>query len=616
VSADPRLRLVPLGASPTGDGACRFLVWAPRAERVEVHLVSPRERVEPLERRDGGYHYAVLEDVPPGSLYFYRLARGPDRPDPASRLQPRGVHGPSQVTEPTFPWTDGNWRGLALADYVTYELHVGTFSKEGTFEGVIPRLDELRDLGITAVELMPVAEFPGSRNWGYDGVHPFAAQTSYGGPSGLKRLVDECHRRGLAVVLDVVYNHLGPEGNYLAEFGPYFTDRYRTPWGEAVNFDGPGSDEVRRYFVENALHWLSEAHVDALRLDAVHAIRDHSARPFLQELEEAVARRAEELRRPLLLVAESSLNDPRLVRPPQLGGFGLDAQWNDDFHHSVHTLLTGEREGYYRDFGALSDLEAALRDGFVYAGRYSAYRGRRHGSSSRDIPAHRFFVCVQNHDQVGNRMLGERLSSLVDLERSKLAAGTLLLSPFLPLLFMGEEYGETAPFLYFVSHGDPALVDAVRRGRREEFAAFGWKQEPPDPQSEETFLRSKLDHGLREKGEHRLLLEFHRELLRLRRSRPALRRLARDQMEVRVLEAQRTLRLRRWDLGDEVVVFLHFGEGAVAVDRPGGRWRVALDSADARWGGPGAPRHEPAGHDVIGLAGWSVVLLEPEEGAA
>jgi maltooligosyltrehalose trehalohydrolase len=334
---------------------------------------------------------------------------------------------------------------------------VGAYTKKGTFESIIPHLDELKKLGITAIELMPVAQFPGTRNWGYDGVYPYAVQNSYGGPEGFKRLVNACHGRGLALVLDVVYNHLGPEGNYLWDFGPYFTDRYKALWGFSINFDGPHSDDVRHYFIQNALYWVTEFHVDALRVDAVHAILDFSAEPFLEELASAVHDEAKRLNRRVYLIAESALNDTRVIRSREFGGYGLDAQWNDDFHHALHTVLTGERMGYYRDFGRLQDLAKALLEGFVYSGEYSPYRRRRHGNSSRDIPAHRFVVFSQNHDQVGNRMRGERLSELVCFERTKLAAGVMTLSPFIPLLFMGEEYGETAPFQYFVSHSDPDL---------------------------------------------------------------------------------------------------------------------------------------------------------------
>ena len=380
-------RLEPkLGPTLLGEGRCRFCVWAPFTNSVEVHLLSPQERMEPLVRDRHGCHWGVLDGVEPGALYRFRLDGSLERPDPASRFQPQGVHGPSQVVNAAFDWTDGNWRGLPLQRYILYELHIGTFTAPGTFDAGIERLDDLEALGITAVELMPAAQFPGERNWGYDGVYPFAAQNSYGGPQGLKRFVNACHDRGLAVVLDVVYNHLGPEGNYLRDFGPYFSDVYRTPWGAPINFDGPYSDEVRRYFIENALYWLAECHIDALRLDAVHAILDFSARPFLQELAGTVKRIAAAEGRRIHLIAESALNDPRLLRPPDLGGFGLDAQWNDDLHHALHAVLTGERQGYYCDFGRFDQLLKALRQGFVYDGQYSEYRRRRHGNSSRSIP--------------------------------------------------------------------------------------------------------------------------------------------------------------------------------------------------------------------------------------
>ena len=366
-------------------------------------------------------------------------------------------------------------------------MHLGTFTEEGTFDAVIPYLEELKDLGITAIELMPVAQFPGDRNWGYDGVDLFAAQNSYGGPQSLKHLVDSCHARGLAVVLDVVYNHPGPEGDYLGDFGPYFTQRYRTPWGAALNFDGAYSDEVRRFFIENALYWITECHIDALRLDAVHAILDHAARTFIEDLVTAVQERAEQLNRRVYLIAESSSNDARLITPRHAGGLGSDAQWCDDFHHSLHTLLTGELNGYYQDYGQVSHLAKAVREGFVYAGEYSSYRRRSHGTSSQGIPAHLVVVRAQNHDQVGNRMLGDSLGRLVGFESLELAAGVLLLSPFVPLIFMGEEYGEAAPFPYFISHTDSNLVEAVRQGRREEFDAFQQEGDPPDPQDEATF---------------------------------------------------------------------------------------------------------------------------------
>jgi maltooligosyltrehalose trehalohydrolase len=585
---------ITLGALYLGGGRCRFKVWAPHVRRLEVRFLSPKEWVSDLEEKEG-YHQATLEGVEPGSLYLYRLDGQLERPDPASRFQPMGVHGPSQVVNPAFPWEDGGWFGLPLKDCVLYELHVGTFSSPGTFEGVIPHLDELKDLGVTAVELMPVAQFPGDRNWGYDGVYPFAVQDSYGGPAGLKKLVNACHQKGLAVVLDVVYNHLGPEGNYLRDFGPYFTDRYKTPWGEAVNFDGPYSDEVRRFFIENALSWITDFHLDALRLDAIHAILDFSAQPFLEDLALAVKEQAEHLNRQVHLIAESDLNDTRPIRARDFGGYGLDAQWNDDFHHALHTLLTGEKTGYYCDFGKLQDLAKAWRNGYIYDGEHSLYRRRRHGNSSRPIAAHHFVVFSQNHDQVGNRMLGERLSSLLPWEGLKMAAGAVLLSPFIPLLFMGEEYGETAPFQYFISHSDPDLVEAVRRGRREEFNAFQWVGKSPDPQSEETFLGCKLDHNLRREGDHRILREFYRELIRLRSRRSPLALLSKEHLEALVMEKEKVLWVRRWRGEEEVFMAFNFGPSRVSVPLPigEGNWIKEIDSEDEEWKGRGSLNSDP-----------------------
>jgi maltooligosyltrehalose trehalohydrolase len=588
-----------LGAVHLDEHRWRFNVWAPRAEAVDLRFVSPRENVVRLKKAAKGYHELVLSGIDPGARYLYRLHSEPlpgagpspiERPDPASRYQPRGVHGPSQVVPSTFDWQDADWSGLPLAQYVIYELHVGTFTPEGTFDAVIPHLDRLVEIGITAVELMPVAQFPGNRNWGYDGTYPFAAQNSYGGPGGLKRLVNACHRRGLAVVLDVVYNHLGPEGNYLRDFGPYFTDFYKTPWGEAVNFDGPHSDEVRRFFIENALYWVCDCHVDALRIDAVHAILDFTAQPFLEQLGQEVQREAERLNRRIFCIAESALNDTRVIRSRKLGGFDLDAQWNDDFHHALHSLLTGETSGYYQDFGRLRDLSLSWSEGYVYSGRYSRYRRRRHGNTSRNIPARKFIVFAQNHDQIGNRMHGERLARLVDFEQLKLAAATVLLSPFIPLLFMGEEYGEVAPFPYFVSHSDPDLVAAVREGRRREFAAFGWQEDPPDPQSEDMFLGAKLNHSLCQADHHHVLMRFYSELIRLRKNQSCLAQLSKKNMDIVDDEEKMLLRVRRWNRCAEAWILFHFGKGseAIQLSLSEGRWIKVLDSADAQWRGPGS----------------------------
>lgn len=605
-----------LGATPLGDDLVRFRVWAPKSRRLSVKILdSTGHRIEPLEAEGGGYFTGTVTGIGDGTRYMYLLDDGSERPDPASRFQPEGVHGPSQVVNPAgFSWDDNEWRGMPLEEYIIYELHIGTFSGEGTFEAVIPQIDYLVELGVTAVELMPVAQFPGVRNWGYDGVYPFAPQNSYGGPEGLKRLINACHDKGLAVILDVVHNHLGPEGNYLNCFGHYFTDRYRTPWGDAVNFDGPDSDEVRRYFISNALYWITEYHADALRVDAIHGIYDFSARHILREMAEAVHGQAEVLGRRLYVIAESSLNDARTITPTELGGHGLDAQWNDDFHHALRTVLTGEREGYYVDFGRFSQLVKAFREGFVYSGQYSRYRKRRHGSSSALLPCGKFVVFSQNHDQVGNRMLGDRLSTTVPFEKLKLAAGAVLLSPYLPLLFMGEEYGETAPFPYFVSHGDPELVEAVRRGRSEEFAAFAWQGEIHDPQAEETFLAAKIDPELRHGGKHGILSSLYRELIRLRKELRPLRRLSRDEMEVVGIEPDDILVLRRWFAGDEILCFFNFGNRrqSFPVSVRHGSCLKVLDSADEQWGGSGSPAAEslPAGtgETRVTLEPWSFTL--------
>jgi maltooligosyltrehalose trehalohydrolase len=581
------------------DRRCGFQVWAPLAEAVDLRFVSPRERVVRLKKTAKGYHQIVLSDIDPDARYRYRLHPEPapgadpspiERPDPASRYQPAGVHGPSQVVPSAFGWQDADWSGLPLAQYVVYELHVGAFTPEGTFDAVVPHLDRLVEIGITAVELMPVAQFPGNRNWGYDGTYPFAAQNSYGGPRGLKHLVNACHRKGLAVVLDVVYNHLGPEGNYLRDFGPYFTDFYKTPWGEAVNFDGPHSDEVRRFFIESAHYWVRDCHIDALRIDAVHAILDFSARPFLEQLAREVQRESERLNRRIYCIAESALNDTRVIRTRALGGFGLDAQWNDDFHHALHSLLTGETSGYYQDFGRLRDLSLAWREGYVYAGRYSGYRLRRHGNSSRAIPARQFVVFAQNHDQIGNRMRGERLTQLVSVEQLKLAAGVVLLSPFIPLLFMGEEYGELAPFPYFIDHSDPDLVAAVREGRLREFAAFGWQDSPPDPQDDATFLRAKLNHTLCGANHHRVLMNFYRDLIRLRRTHSCLSQLSKTHMDIFDDEQKMMMGVRRWSRSDEAWILFHFGSDhdSMPISLSRGRWIKALDSAEKQWQGPGS----------------------------
>lgn len=573
--------------------AVQFVVWAPHAAAVNLRLFTAADQLVPMQRNADGYYTVTVAALPAGAEYLYRLTypdgRHVERPDPASRSQSQGVHGPSAVVDRAFDWHDRAWRGRPLGDYVVYELHVGTFTPAGTFDAVIDRLDVLVELGITAIEIMPVAQFPGERNWGYDGVYPFAAQHSYGGAAGLKRLVDACHARQLAVVLDVVYNHLGPEGNYLADFGPYFTDRYRTPWGAAINYDGHDSDEVRAYFIANALQWIDEFHIDALRLDAVHAIHDNSAQPFLRELADAVHQRARELDRHVYLIAETNRNNPVSVLPASRGGLGLDAQWVDDFGRSVHALLTGERHGFYSDFGSVGDVAKALREGYILTGQYSRYRRRRHGMPAGDGPAERFLVFVQNHDEAGNRPGGERLGQLVNFEQLKLAAALALLSPYVPLLFMGEEYDEPAPFYYFVDHSDAGLIENVRAGRRREIptglppAAFA------DPQAPETFLASRLNFDLRDAGRHAVLWRYYKRLLQLRREWPAI---GQGDRNVSTVEANIDLplivaRRRRQDCE----IALLFNCGAEPLEAAGwtqtGDWQRLLDSADVPWEGPG-----------------------------
>lgn len=581
----PTLRL-PLGARLREENRCEFRVWAPNHNRVDVHIVGANDRRIPMERSSHGYFEAVVDDCPEGTRYLYVLDGERERPDPASRLQPDGVHAASAVVGSDFEWHDTGWKGIPLEEYVVYELHVGTFTAEGTFDAVIPQLDALKELGVTVVELLPVAQFPGSRNWGYDGVYLGAAQASYGGPRALKRLVDACHQRGLAIAIDVVYNHLGPEGNYLSEFGPYFTDRYKTPWGLALNFDGPHSDFVRWFFIHNALQWIDEFHFDALRVDAVHAIVDHSAEPFLQDLNVAVHELARELGRTVISIAESDLNDPRVILPAGEFGLDFDSQWMDDYHHSLHALLTGEQDGYYSSFPLrVSNLARVMEQGFLFIGQHSPYRGRKYGAKPRTRNGAQFVVSIQNHDQVGNRMLGDRLANLVSIDRLRLAAAAIALSPFVPMLFMGEEYGEKSPFQYFTSHGDEALIEAVRKGRLEEFDDFDWEGEPPDPHDEETFRRSKLNWSALERDEHASMRRLYKQLLALRRDHPALRKLDLDSLETFAWDTKQVLLVRRWSGEHQALVAFNFSDRAQNVDAPAGAWHALMETGAKIEGG-------------------------------
>ena len=611
------------GARPQGDGSTVFRVWAPRAGRLEVKVLGDEARTLPLEASGGGVFEARVPGVSAGADYFY-VVNGNERPDPVSRSQPAGVHGPSRVVEPDgFAWTDEGWKGLALRDYVVYELHAGTFTPEGTFESVIPKLAHLKSLGVTAVELMPVAEFPGSRNWGYDGAHLYAPQSTYGGPDGLKRLIDACHREGLAFVLDVVYNHLGPEGNYAGEYMPLYSEAHKSPWGAGLNFDGEGAEGVRRYFVENALYWLTEYHVDALRLDAVHAIADTSETHLLKQLAEEFHAQARALGRPAYLIAESDLNDVRVLEPGG-DGYGLDAQWSDDFHHSLHALLTGADRGYFGDFGRVGDLAKAIAEGFVYCGQHSRFRGKCHGTPSPGRPGEQFVVCIQNHDQIANGYWGDRLSRVVEPARQRLAASILLCgAPNLPMLIMGEEWGERAPFLYFTSHTDADLGRAVRIGREEEYNSFvrgeGETESTiggfSDPQSEITFVRSKLNWNCLEKRPHAGMLAFYRDLLSLRRARAPLSNCDKTRTRVRFDERGRWLAVERGDeTGGRALLVCNLSPAAQPVPSAEGAWRLALWSGDERYGDASrpAPPGRVEGEETFELAGWGAALYVSE----
>jgi maltooligosyltrehalose trehalohydrolase len=603
----------PPGATYLGDGRCHFQLWAPLLQSVELRLLDDGRNL-PMTRDERGYWHVTVADVSPGARYRYWVDADRERPDPASRHQPEGVHGPSAVVDPAFAWSDHGWHGIPLADYVIYELHVGTFTDAGTFEAIIPHLAELKRIGITAIELMPIAEFPGSRNWGYDGVYLYAPHRAYGGVQGLKRLVDAAHNTGLAVILDVVYNHFGPEGNYLYDLArPFFTDRYHTPWGDAVNVDGEQSDPVRHFIIANALYWLREFHIDALRLDAVHAIYDNSAYHLLEEMADAAHAQAERLNRRAYLIAETDQNDPRMIRSPLLGGYGLDGQWADDLHHAIHTLLTGESAGYYQGYGTVEQLAHALRRALVFAGAYAPSRGHRVGRRPTTTQGAQYVVCTQNHDQVGNRAMGDRLTTLIDFSALKLAAATMLLSPYLPLIFMGEEYAEPNPFQYFTEHGDPALVHGVREGRKEEFAAFlTADQVLPDPQDPATFARSKLNHALRTQGRHAVMQHFYATLLRLRRELPALRTLALDQQIVTAHPAQHSVTVERWTDAHRVWIGLNYSNEPVELLVPAGSWTLVLDSAAAQWHDPSAPPAPPPSRkDVLQLTVATPLALNP-----
>jgi len=568
--------------------AVTIRVWAPMAQSVSIKWEDGS--LVTLEKREFGY-WTYQGAAAAGDKYMFIIDGKKELPDPASLYQPNGVHGHSMIFDPTvFEWGDSEWKNPPIEEYIFYELHTGTFTSDGTFEAIEEKLDHLLELGVTAIEIMPVGQFPGDRNWGYDVVFPFAVQNSYGGPLMLQRLIDKCHRKGIAVVLDVVYNHLGPEGNYLREFGPYFTDRYKTPWGEAVNYDGEWSDGVRDYVIENVLMWLRDFHIDALRLDAVHAIKDLSAIHILREVREHVDRLSVQTGKKYHLVVECDLNDSRFIDDTKSGGYGMTALWNDDFHHALRVSAGGETKGYYSDFNGVADLAKSYGNAFVYDGVYSLCRKRTFGMSAGLHGGERFIVCSQNHDQVGNRMLGERTSALVSFEMLKLLAGAVMVSPFLPLLFMGEEWGTESPFQYFISHSDTALVEAVRKGRKEEFAHFYSNEtDVPDPHDEKTFTQCKLNWEEIEKGRHTILYEYYRQLILLRKGDAVLRKLSRQNTAAYPDTDKNILVLRRWNEQQGIVCILNFSGYNQDVVLPFKTEKLVpiFSSAEKVWGGPG-----------------------------
>lgn len=539
-----------------------------------------------MQQDDQGYFSVEVADVKPGDQYYFMPENEQDYPDPASRYQPDGVHGPSEVVDHSaFAWSDAGWQGIPFKDLILYELHVGTFTTEGTFEAVISRLDDLAETGINALEIMPLSQFPGNRNWGYDGVFPYAVQNSYGGPEGFKKLVDACHARGIAVFLDVVYNHVGPEGNYFELYGPYFTSKYCTPWGEALNFDDEWSDGVRDYIANNALAWFEDYHVDGLRLDAIHTIFDNGAKSIWELLYEKIQLLQQKLGRSYYMIAESDLNSPRVIKKPEQGGYGFTAQWLDDFHHTLYVLLDKEGHKRYGDFGRMEQMAKAYTDGFVHTGEYVKFRKRRYGASSAGIPGDHFVVFNLNHDQVGNRVGGERLSLLIDFERQKLAAAAVMLSPYVPLLFMGEEYAEEAPFFYFVSHSEKKLIEAVQNGRREEFAAFGG-DDFVDPQDEETFNRSKLQWEKRTQGKQGRMLEWHKTLIELRRTHPVLQNFDKSDIRASAIGQSGLVLDRQSEDGQlHLICMLNFSEEAIDCIVPdwSDGWQKRLDSKESQW---------------------------------
>jgi len=605
-----------IGLNFNDDGAAEIWLWAPDSAAVMVHV---KEHQYPLElcMQNFGYWYLKTDKIKPLDEYAFELVAAKKSeadqvnetpktlPDPAALLQNNGLSGCSNAFNlKNFKWADQDWKSPKLKDFIIYELHTGTFTPGGDFSSIHAKLDYLVDLGITAIEIMPVAQFPGTRNWGYDGVYPFAVQNSYGGPHELQNLVNTCHQKGLAVILDVVYNHFGPEGNYFAEFGPYFTDKYHTPWGSAINFDDAGCDAVRTFFIENALMWFRDFHIDALRLDAVHAIKDFSPKHILAEIKTYTEQLSEFTGKSYKLIAELDLNDNRYINPIEQGGYGMDAQWIDEFHHALRVSAGQVQNGYYSDFNGIEHLAKSYNDAYVYDGQYSAHRQRKFGVPATNNPGEQFVVFSQNHDQVGNRMLGERSSQLVSFEMLKVLAGAVFCAPFLPMVFMGEEWAESNPFQFFISHSDEALIEAVRSGRKAEFAAFHNEGETPDPQAEATFNRSKLDWTKTTEGKHKLMLAYYKKLIKIRKQNPALNTLNRANSQAKAIADKKVIILKRQVLDQQIIAVLNFSaaQQSLHVDDFTGNWKLLMNSA--------APEFAGQNENTISIDGY--ITISPE----
>jgi maltooligosyltrehalose trehalohydrolase len=548
-----------------------FRVFAYQKEKVSLLLQTKHgEKIIPMEQEEAHIYSTVVEGLGLDLLYKFRIENEGDYPDPYSNYQPQGVHGFSQIIDhASYSWNDKEWKGIDLDKLIIYELHTGTFSPEGTFRGVVNKLDYLLELGINAIELMPVTQTPGRWNWGYDGANLFSVNKNYGTPDDLKYLVDTCHQKGIGVILDVVYNHLGPEGNYLPVYGPYFTEKHKTAWGAAVNYDDNFSEYTRAMVLENIRFWLEEYHIDCLRLDAIHTIMDESSRHILQEMSSTAKEVSQKTGRKIFLIAETDENDVKVINPPEKGGYGIDAQWMDDFHHIIHSFLTGEKGGYYQDYGRLEGLEKAFKN-YLYTGEFSQFWQKNRGTDASQNPGYQFVVSLQNHDQVGNRARGGRISALVDFHFLKAAAGLIFLSPYIPLLFMGEEYAEKNPFLFFTDYEDSELQSAVSEGRRKEFKDFNW-DEIPDPQDEQSFFNSKLTPRENWTKENQWIFNFYRDLINLRKKHPALMHLEKENTEARVNSEQKIVEVKRWNNDKKLRALINMGEEEIPLEVTSGR---------------------------------------------